>query len=79
MIPLWKENRVFDTRVYLRRLGHSAPTEPTCDTLRRLHRSHLLTIPYDNSTFSDDGGALPGNSSDCSTNWASTRWLCRPA
>jgi amide synthase len=55
---------VFDTRVYLRRLGHAGPAEPTFDTLRRLHRNHLLTIPYDNSRFPDEGEALPGNLAD---------------
>ncbi|MGH3687986.1 MAG: arylamine N-acetyltransferase family protein [Pseudonocardiaceae bacterium] len=55
---------MFDTRVYLRRLGHSGPVEPTIDTLRRLHRNHLLTIPYDNSKFPEGGGALPDNLAD---------------
>ncbi|MGB6161323.1 MAG: arylamine N-acetyltransferase [Pseudonocardiaceae bacterium] len=55
---------MFDTRVYLRRLGHLGPAEPQFDTLRRLHRNHLLTIPYDNSRFPDEGEALPGNLAD---------------
>jgi amide synthase len=55
---------VFDTRVYLRRLGYSGPVEPTIGTLRRLHRDHLLTIPYDNSNFPEKGDALPGNLAD---------------
>ncbi|MBV9162311.1 MAG: arylamine N-acetyltransferase [Pseudonocardiales bacterium] len=55
---------MFDTRVYLRRLGQSGPVESTFDTLRRLHRNHLLTIPYDNSKFPEHGSALPANLAD---------------
>ena len=42
---------MFDTEVYLRRIGCSLPALPTTDTLRLLHRSHLLVIPYDNGKF----------------------------
>jgi amide synthase len=70
---------VFDTGIYLRRLGHSSPVEPTCDTLRRLHRSHLLTIPYDNSMFPDDGGALPGNLADLDTDTTFDKIVVRGA
>ncbi|OXM44881.1 arylamine N-acetyltransferase family protein [Amycolatopsis alba] len=55
---------MFDVEIYLRRLGHSGPREPTLSTLRTLHRAHLLAIPYDNSKFPDDGGGLPDNLAD---------------
>jgi amide synthase len=38
---------MFDVEKYLHRLGYSGPTEPTETVLRTLHRSHLMTIPYD--------------------------------
>jgi amide synthase len=59
-----KENRMFDTEVYLRRIGCSLPALPTKDTLRLLHRSHLLVIPYDNGKFPEKGGGLPHNLAD---------------
>ncbi|MFC3456069.1 arylamine N-acetyltransferase family protein [Amycolatopsis speibonae] len=55
---------MFDVDVYLRRLGHSGPREPTLSTLRTLHRAHLLAIPYDNNRFPEDGGELPYNLAD---------------
>ena len=33
---------------YLNRIGYGGGLEPTCDTLRALHRAHLLSIPYEN-------------------------------
>lgn len=38
---------MFDVEKYLHRLGHSGPAEPTEAVLRTLHKSHLMTIPYD--------------------------------
>ncbi|GAA1959180.1 arylamine N-acetyltransferase family protein [Amycolatopsis minnesotensis] len=55
---------MFDTAVYLRRLGCAGPPAPGLDTLVRLHRNHLLRIPYDNSRFPEHGGALPDNLAD---------------
>lgn len=37
-----------DVRAYLERIGYSGPTTPTADTLRHLHRNHLLTVPFEN-------------------------------
>ncbi len=39
---------MFDVEKYLHRLGYSGPAEPTETVLRTLHKSHLMTIPYDN-------------------------------
>src|SRR5215475_7794136 len=33
---------------YLQRIGDSGALDPTLETLARLHREHLLTIPYEN-------------------------------
>jgi N-hydroxyarylamine O-acetyltransferase len=33
---------------YLKRVGHAGPVRPDLDTLRALHRAHLLAIPYEN-------------------------------
>jgi N-hydroxyarylamine O-acetyltransferase len=33
---------------YLRRIGYEGPLEPSLETLRGLHRAHLLSIPFEN-------------------------------
>ena len=33
---------------YLDRIAYSGPTEPTPETLRNLHRAHLLAVPFEN-------------------------------
>lgn len=33
---------------YLQRLNYTGPTEPTAETLRELHRAHLLAVPFEN-------------------------------
>lgn len=33
---------------YLARIGHAGPASPSFDTLRALHRLHLLTVPFEN-------------------------------
>jgi amide synthase len=38
---------MFDVEKYLSRLGYSGPAEPTEAVLRTLHKSHLMTSPYD--------------------------------
>src|SRR5712664_4710312 len=37
-----------DTKAYLERIGYSGPTRPSLNVLRRLHRRHLLSIPFEN-------------------------------
>jgi N-hydroxyarylamine O-acetyltransferase len=39
---------MLDVRNYLARIGYDGPTTPTLDTLRRLHRTHLLAVPFEN-------------------------------
>lgn len=33
---------------YLARIGYTGPTTPTAQTLRELHRAHLLAVPFEN-------------------------------
>ncbi|HEX9429120.1 MAG TPA: arylamine N-acetyltransferase [Candidatus Bathyarchaeia archaeon] len=37
-----------DTKAYLERIGYSGRARPSPDVLRRLHRKHLLSIPFEN-------------------------------
>ena len=37
-----------DIDTYLERLGYTGPREPTAETLRQLHRAHVLTVPFEN-------------------------------
>ena len=39
---------VMDVAAYLDRIGYSGSTEPTAETLCRLHRAHMLTVPFEN-------------------------------
>lgn len=43
---------VFDFNSYLARIGFTGPTEANLDTLRRLHLSHLRTVPFENLDIS---------------------------
>lgn len=37
-----------DTKAYLERIGYRGSTRPTLNVLRRLHRRHLLSVPFEN-------------------------------
>src|SRR5260370_8617397 len=37
-----------DPEAYLERIGYRGPTLPSLNVLRRLHRRHLLSIPFEN-------------------------------
>jgi len=37
-----------DTGDYLKRIGYRGPARPNVNVLRRLHRRHLLSIPFEN-------------------------------
>lgn len=39
---------MLDTSAYLSRIGFTGPTDPSTETLRRLHRAHLLSVPFEN-------------------------------
>lgn len=43
---------MFDLSPYLHRINYSGPTDPTTDTLRALHRAHMLTVPFENLDIS---------------------------
>lgn len=37
-----------DEHAYLERIGYRGSCEPTAETLRQLHRAHLLAVPFEN-------------------------------
>lgn len=39
---------MLDVPSYLARIAYSGPTMPTAETLRAIHRAHLLTVPFEN-------------------------------
>jgi N-hydroxyarylamine O-acetyltransferase len=39
---------MIDVPSYLARIGYSGSTTPTAETLRAIHRAHLLTVPFEN-------------------------------
>ena len=39
---------MFSIPAYLTRIGYSGSTAPTIETLRAVHRAHLLTVPFEN-------------------------------
>jgi N-hydroxyarylamine O-acetyltransferase len=41
-----------DVHAYLARIGYNCPLAPTADTLRALHRQHMLTVPFENLDIS---------------------------
>jgi N-hydroxyarylamine O-acetyltransferase len=43
---------VFDLDSYLARIGFTGPTNPSAETLRRLHVAHLFTVSFENLDIS---------------------------
>ena len=41
-------NLEIDVETYLKRIGFEGATTPTIETLRGLHRAHLLAVPFEN-------------------------------
>jgi N-hydroxyarylamine O-acetyltransferase len=39
---------MLDVIAYLDRIGYTGPHTPTAETLRRIHRAHLFTVPFEN-------------------------------
>ena len=39
---------MFEIKAYLDRIGYNGPLTPNADTLRELHRAHLLSVPFEN-------------------------------
>jgi N-hydroxyarylamine O-acetyltransferase len=39
---------VLSTASYLDRINYSGPTAPTLETLRAIHRAHMLAVPFEN-------------------------------
>jgi amide synthase len=40
---------MFDIDAYLSVLGYTGPADPTLQTLRELHKRHLMNVPYDSA------------------------------
>ena len=38
--------------LYLERIGYKGPAAPTAETLRAIHRAHLMTVPFENLDIS---------------------------
>lgn len=49
---------MFDVETYLAALKWSGPVDATWETLRGLHKSHLMVVPYDSSLNAARGPAL---------------------
>ncbi len=49
---------MFDTETYLARLGHTGPVQADLQTLRELHRKHMINIPFDNSLNAQRGAYI---------------------
>ncbi|MEU6996433.1 arylamine N-acetyltransferase [Streptomyces sp. NPDC046465] len=49
---------MFDVDRYLKALDHSGPTGADWQTLRALHKKHLMTVPYDSSRNTGNGTSL---------------------
>ena len=43
-----------DVDAYLERINYRGPLDPTAETLRRLQRAHLLTVPFENLSIHAD-------------------------
>lgn len=39
---------MLDLSAYLDRIGYTGPTQPTAGVLQRIHRAHMLTVPFEN-------------------------------
>ncbi|TDI15991.1 MAG: arylamine N-acetyltransferase, partial [Acidobacteria bacterium] len=37
-----------EINAYLKRIGYRGSRQPTAETLRQLHRAHLLAVPFEN-------------------------------
>ncbi|MEU3463324.1 arylamine N-acetyltransferase [Streptomyces sp. NPDC006733] len=49
---------MFDVDDYLVKLGYSGPRTPDLETLRVLHKAHLMAVPFDNLLNEERGTAI---------------------
>ncbi|MER5898271.1 arylamine N-acetyltransferase [Streptomyces sp. NPDC001876] len=49
---------MFEVETYLKALAYEGPADPTWETLRDLHKRHLIALPYDSSLNTARGAAL---------------------
>ena len=47
-----RQNVMLNAPSYLARIAYSGPTEPSAETLRALHRAHMLAVPFENLDIS---------------------------
>src|SRR5207244_12409601 len=47
---------IMDVDAYLRRLAVSAPSAPTLEFLRELHRAHVAVVPFENFAILEGRG-----------------------
>ncbi|WP_019886432.1 arylamine N-acetyltransferase family protein [Streptomyces purpureus] len=55
---------MLDVEAYAAHLGLSGHLEPTLETLRALHKRHLMTVPFDNSRHVHKGAAVWDEAAD---------------
>lgn len=48
MLASVHQQRVLDIAAYLKRIGYTGPVATDSQTLRNIHRAHLLTVPFEN-------------------------------
>src|SRR5438270_748002 len=49
--PIHSARRIkpmLDVNAYLDRIGYTGSTTPTPETLRKIHRAHMLSVPFEN-------------------------------
>ncbi|MFE9611173.1 arylamine N-acetyltransferase [Streptomyces sp. NPDC006012] len=49
---------MFDVERYLKVLGHTGPVRADWETLRTLHKKHLIAVPYDSTRNTGNGTSL---------------------
>lgn len=43
-----ERSKIVDVTAYLRRINYQGPLDTCAETLRRLHRAHMLSVPFEN-------------------------------
>ena len=52
---------MFDTEAYLRAIGFSGPVYTEPKSLRKLHRLHMMAIPFSNARIVNEGTRVPAD------------------
>src|SRR5215216_1123108 len=48
LICMTEPGVIVDIATYLKRIKYDGPLHPSAETLRRLHRAHMLRVPFEN-------------------------------